>query len=227
MRDCRPGNIRTRPASASRARSPGSGRAAASAPAPSATHATNGPTSSAQPVPPARWPRVSRRFAGPEFITQAARERIAAVGAKAAFIEPGSPRENGCCGRFISKLRDERLNSANFRSLRRSAGGMECWRKRYNTVRPPHSSPGNNPPPPDVVLWPASPAAAESLAPPTRHPNPPPALRVAPDLSMRARHSSVSPAAGLSRRAGGGRAGLGPRVSRRRGQAGGASPEAP
>lgn len=32
---------------------------------------------------------------GPEFIATAVREWIAAVGAKAAYTEPGSPSENG------------------------------------------------------------------------------------------------------------------------------------
>lgn len=46
---------------------------------------------------------------GPEFIATAVREWIAAVGAKAAYIEPGSPWENGYCESFNSKLRDELL----------------------------------------------------------------------------------------------------------------------
>lgn len=46
---------------------------------------------------------------GPEFIATAVREWIAAVGAKAAYIEPGSPWENGYCESFNSKLRDECL----------------------------------------------------------------------------------------------------------------------
>jgi transposase InsO family protein len=46
---------------------------------------------------------------GPEFIAKAVREWIAAVGARTAFIEPGSPWENGYCESFNSKLRDELL----------------------------------------------------------------------------------------------------------------------
>src|SRR5690606_34900729 len=41
---------------------------------------------------------------GPEFIAKAVREWIVAVGAKTAFIEPGSPWENGYCESFNSKL---------------------------------------------------------------------------------------------------------------------------
>lgn len=96
---------------------------------------------------------------GPEFIAQAVREWIAAVGAKTAFIEPGSPWENGYCESFNSKLRDELLNGEIFYSLAEARVVIEGWRQHYNTVRP-HSSLGYNPPAPDVVLWPASPANA-------------------------------------------------------------------
>ena len=49
------------------------------------------------------------RCYGPEFIAKAVREWIVAVGARTAFIEPGSPWENGYCESFNSKLRDELL----------------------------------------------------------------------------------------------------------------------
>ncbi|PJN92508.1 hypothetical protein CNY89_29105, partial [Amaricoccus sp. HAR-UPW-R2A-40] len=54
---------------------------------------------------------------GPEFIAKAVREWISAVGARTAFIEPGSPWENGYCESFNSKLRDELLNGELFYSL--------------------------------------------------------------------------------------------------------------
>ena len=41
---------------------------------------------------------------------RAVREWVAVVGAKTAFIEPGSPLENGYCESFNSKLRNEPLN---------------------------------------------------------------------------------------------------------------------
>ncbi len=59
---------------------------------------------------------------GPGFIVKAVREWIAAVGARAAFIVPGSPRENGYCESFNSKLPDELLNGEIFYSL--------LWRSR-------------------------------------------------------------------------------------------------
>jgi putative transposase len=47
---------------------------------------------------------------GTEFVAKAVREWITAVGARTAFIEPGSPWQNGYCESFNSKLRDELLN---------------------------------------------------------------------------------------------------------------------
>ena len=103
---------------------------------------------------------------GPEFIAKAVREWIAAVGAKTAFIEPGSPWENGYCESFNSKLRDELLNSEIFYSLAEAKVVIEGWRGHYNTKRP-HSSLGYRPPAPEVVQWPASPPGAASPATPT------------------------------------------------------------
>ena len=81
---------------------------------------------------------------GPEFIAKGVREWIAAVGAKTAFIEPGSPWENGYCESFISKLRDELLYSEIFYSLAEAKVIIEAWRRYYNTKRP-HSSLGYKP----------------------------------------------------------------------------------
>lgn len=93
---------------------------------------------------------------GPEFIAKAMREWIVAVGAKTAFIEPGSPWENGYCESFNSKLRDELLNGEIFYSLAEAKVIIEAWRRYYNTERP-HSSLGNRPPAPEAIIWPAQP----------------------------------------------------------------------
>ena len=45
-------------------------------------------------------PACIRSDNGPEFVAQAVQEWIKAVGAKTAYIEPGSPWENGYCGRL-------------------------------------------------------------------------------------------------------------------------------
>jgi len=93
---------------------------------------------------------------GPEFIAKAVREWILAVGAKTAFIEPGSPWENGYCESFNSKLRDELLNGEIFYSLAEAKVIIEEWRRYYNTERP-HSSLGYKPPAPEAIIWPAPP----------------------------------------------------------------------
>ena len=55
---------------------------------------------------------------GPEFVAEAVRKWIAVVGAKTAYIEPGSPWENGYVESFNARLRDELLNGEIFYSLR-------------------------------------------------------------------------------------------------------------
>lgn len=106
---------------------------------------------------------------GPEFIAKAVRDWIDAVGAKTAFIEPGSPWENGYCESFNSKLRDELLNGEIFYSLAEARVIIETWRVHYNTVRP-HSSLGYRPPAPEAIHWPSReggspPPKASTLAP--------------------------------------------------------------
>ena len=96
------------------------------------------------------WPRSDN---GPEFIAKAVREWIAAVGATTAYIEPGSPWENGCVESFNGKLRDELLNAEVFNSLAEAKVLIEGWRKHYNTVRP-QSSLRYRPPAPEVLLTP-------------------------------------------------------------------------
>jgi len=92
---------------------------------------------------------------GPEFIAAALREWITAVGAKTAYIEPGSPWENGYVESCNGKLRDELLNGEIFYTLNEAKIVIEAWRRHYNTVRP-HSSLGYKPPAPEVISWPAS-----------------------------------------------------------------------
>jgi transposase InsO family protein len=92
---------------------------------------------------------------GPEFIALALREWIATVGARTAYIEPGSPWENGYCESFNGKLRDELLNGEMFYSLKEAKTVIEAWRQHYNTVRP-HSSLGYRPPAPEAIVWPGT-----------------------------------------------------------------------
>ena len=88
---------------------------------------------------------------GPEFIAQAVRDWIAAVGAKTAHIEPGSPWENGYVESFNARFRDELLNREIFYSLREAQIIIEGWRKHYNTKRP-HSALGYRPPAPEAIV---------------------------------------------------------------------------
>ena len=92
---------------------------------------------------------------GPEFVAIAVRTWIDAVGAKTAYIEPGSPWENGYCESFNARLRDELLDGEIFYSLKEAQTLIEAWRRHYNTARP-HSALGYHPPAPESVPWPAS-----------------------------------------------------------------------
>jgi putative transposase len=72
-------------------------------------------------------------YNGPEFVAKAVREWIAAVGAKTAYIEPGSPWKNGSCEGFNSKHRDDLLNGEIFYSLADAKIIIESGRRHYNT----------------------------------------------------------------------------------------------
>ncbi|SFH14139.1 Transposase InsO and inactivated derivatives, partial [Methylobacterium gossipiicola] len=56
-----------------------------------------------------------------EFIAKAVQDWIAAVGSTTAYIEPGSPWENGYCESFNAKLRDELLNGEVFYTLKEAS----------------------------------------------------------------------------------------------------------
>ena len=97
---------------------------------------------------------------GPEFVAKAVQEWIAAVGAKTAYIAPGSPWENGYIESFNARLRDELLDGEIFYSLKEARIVIESWRRHYNTVRPRQSL-GYRPPTPEVFVpaaaaWPSA-----------------------------------------------------------------------
>ena len=96
-------------------------------------------------------PAFIRSDNGPEFIAQAVRDWISAVGAKTAYIEPGSPWENGYCESFNARFRDEMLNGEVFYSLHEAQILIEQWRKHYNTKRP-HSALGYRTPAPETIV---------------------------------------------------------------------------
>lgn len=105
-------------------------------------------------------PTYIRSDNGPEFVAEAVRKWIAAVGAKTAYIAPGSPWENGYVESFNARLRDELLNGELFYTLREAQIVIESWRRHYNAVRP-HQSLGYKSPAPEVFVptlaaWPHS-----------------------------------------------------------------------
>lgn len=75
---------------------------------------------------------------------------IEAVGAKTAFIEPGSPWENGYVESLNARMRDELLNCDTFYSVREAQIIIESWRIHYNTKRP-HSALGYRPQAPETI----------------------------------------------------------------------------
>jgi putative transposase len=100
------------------------------------------------------WPAPLRRFSmcyGPEFIATAVQDWITAVGAKTAYIAPGSPWENGYIESFNARLRDELLDGEIFYTLKEARIIVESWRRHYNTVRP-HGALGYKPPAPEVFI---------------------------------------------------------------------------
>jgi putative transposase len=105
---------------------------------------------------------------GPECVATAVRGWINGVGARTAFIEPGSPWENGYMESFNGKFRDELLACEIFNTLAEAKVLIEQWRKHYNRVRP-HSALGYRPPAPEVALSgplvPTSPAGSTGSAP--------------------------------------------------------------
>ena len=94
-------------------------------------------------------PAFVRSDNGPEFIAEAVRKWIAAVGAQTAYIAPGSPWENGYCESFNARLRDELLDGEIFCSLKEARILIEQWRRHYNQVRP-HGALGWTPPAPET-----------------------------------------------------------------------------
>ena len=93
-------------------------------------------------------PRFIRSDNGPEFVAELLRTWLFNLGVTTAFIEPGSPWENGYIESFNGKFRDELLNREIFDTVLEAKVVTEEWRKQYNTVRP-HSSLGYRPPAPE------------------------------------------------------------------------------
>jgi putative transposase len=121
-------------------------------------------------------PEHIRSDNGPEFVAKAVQGWISAVGAKTAYIAPGSPWENGFIESFNARLRDELLDSEIFYTLAEARIVIESWRRHFNTLRP-HGSLGYKPPAPEVFI-PAMAARAAAQPGPAK----PPALASRPTV---------------------------------------------
>ena len=96
-------------------------------------------------------PKYIRSDNGAEFTANALREWLDKVDVNTAYIEPGSPWENGYIESFNARLRDELLNGEIFDTLLEAKVLIERWRVHYNQVRP-HSALNGRPPAPETML---------------------------------------------------------------------------
>lgn len=96
-------------------------------------------------------PAYIRSDNGSEFTANILKKWLSDLGILTAYIEPGSPWENGYCESFNSKMRDEFLNIEMFDTMYEAEVLTRRWVNTYNTVRP-HSSLGYRPPAPQTVL---------------------------------------------------------------------------
>lgn len=85
------------------------------------------------------YPKFLRSDNGAEFIAATIKEFLAENKVQTAYIEPGSPWQNGKGESFNGRFRDECLRMEVFGNSREAAVIAESWRKFYNTERP-HSS---------------------------------------------------------------------------------------
>lgn len=96
-------------------------------------------------------PEYIRSDNGSEFTAQILQDWLKGLGVKTAYIEPGSPWENGYNERFNGTLRDECLNLEYFHTLKEARVIIREWVNEYNHIRP-HVSLGYRPPAPVVKL---------------------------------------------------------------------------
>ncbi|MCP9850939.1 integrase core domain-containing protein, partial [Cyanobium sp. Morenito 9A2] len=90
-------------------------------------------------------PTFIRSDNGPEFIAEALRDWCeASETTSTAYIEPGSPWENGYAESFNGRFRDEFLNTELFSTAPEAQLLADRWRWEYNTTRSgplrPHSA---------------------------------------------------------------------------------------
>ena len=81
-------------------------------------------------------PKFLRSDNGSEFITLTLRGFLHRGGVSTAYIDKGSPWQNGFAESFHSRFRDEFLNMEVFLSLGEATKKTEVWRRWYNAERP-------------------------------------------------------------------------------------------
>jgi transposase InsO family protein len=86
-------------------------------------------------------PAYLRSDNGPEFVALALRGFLRGRGVATAYIEPGSPWQNGFAESFHSRFRDEFLDREVFASTVEAQVRTRIWQRWYNEERP-HSSLG-------------------------------------------------------------------------------------
>lgn len=96
-------------------------------------------------------PEYLRSDNGSEFTAKKVRQWLCAVGVITAYIEPGSPWENGYIESFNARMRDEFLNGEIFGNMYEAQVLIGRWVRYYNTIRP-HSSLHGRPPAPQSVI---------------------------------------------------------------------------
>lgn len=84
-------------------------------------------------------PMYLRSDNGGEFIATEVKEALKEAGTSPAYIEPGSPWQNGFVESFHGKLRDEFLDQETFVNIKELQVCLEGHRRFYNGVRP-HSA---------------------------------------------------------------------------------------
>lgn len=112
-------------------------------------------------------PDYFRSDNGSELQSTAVREWLATIGARALYVEPGSPYGNGFTESFNGRLRDDRPKTELFNHLAEAKKIIETWRHHYKTIRP-HTSLGYRSPAPETVQAAGPPSAVWKLQ-PDRH----------------------------------------------------------
>jgi len=90
-------------------------------------------------------PALIRSDNWPEFIAHALKHWSENSGTTTAYIEPGSPWQNGFAESFNSRFRDEFLNTELFACMAEAQGLADRWRWEYNNLRPHSSLQGRKP----------------------------------------------------------------------------------